>query len=385
MTKLRRLRLGMVGGGEGAFIGAVHRMASRIDDQYEFVAGALASDPERARASGRTLGLAEDRCYEDYAEMARAEAMRRDRIDVVSIVTPNYLHHRIARCFLDAGFHVVCDKPLTTSLPDALDLVAAVEASDRVFAVTYNYSGYPMARQAREMVAAGEIGDVRVVQVEYAQGWLTDKLEDTGFKQAVWRTDPELSGPAGCLGDIGTHALHLAEFVLGLQVVEVAADLEIFVEGRRLDDNVHVLLRCSNGAKGMLWASQIAPGHENGLRLRVYGSKGALIWSQEDPNYLGFARHGGAPQRLTRAGPGAGRAAAYATRIPGGHPEGYLEAFAQIYKDAAELIRAKQEARQPDPRARLTPTVIDGARGVKFVEAAIESNRANGAWTSALL
>lgn len=385
MSSERRLRLGMVGGGEGAFIGEVHRIAARLDDQYEFVSGALCSDPERARASGKALRLAHERSYASYQAMAQAEAQRPDGIDVVSIVTPNNVHYDVAKTFLEAGIHVICDKPLTTELTRARELVSMARATSRVFVVTYNYSGYPMVRQAREMVLAGEIGEIRVIQLEYPQGWLTEKLEETGFKQAVWRTDPARSGPGGCLGDIGTHAYHLAGFVTGLSAVELAADLNTFVEGRRLDDNVHVLLRYENGAKGMLWASQVACGHENGLRLRVYGSKGALGWSQEDPNRLDIARHGQPIQRLTRGGPGAGEAARHATRIPGGHPEGYLEAFAQLYKEAAQLIRLANEGRALDAATVLVPTVEDGARGVKFIEAALESHRANGRWVSAAL
>jgi predicted dehydrogenase len=384
MNGRRRLRLGMVGGGEGAFIGAVHRIAARLDDQYELVAGALASEPDKARRSGTALGLAEERNYGTYREMAEAEARRSDRIDAVSIVTPNHVHHEVARCFLEAGIHVICDKPLTTSLERAEELVSLTEKSGRIFAVTYNYSGYPMVRHARELILGGEIGDLRVVQVEYPQGWLAERLEDSGQKQAVWRTDPEQSGPAGCLGDIGTHALHLAEFTTGDRVAEVAADLETFVAGRRLDDNVHVLMRFSSGAKGMLWASQVAPGHENGLRVRLYGSKGGIGWSQENPNYLTIALNGTPTTRVTRSGAGAGAAAAHATRLPGGHPEGYLEAFAQIYTDTAELIWAKMEQRDPDPMACLVPDVREGARGVRFVASVLESSRAGGAWTRAL-
>jgi predicted dehydrogenase len=316
--------------------------------------------------------------------MAEAEARRSDRIDAVSIVTPNHVHHEVARCFLEAGIHVICDKPLTTSLERAEELVSLADKSGRIFAVTYNYSGYPMVRHARELILGGEIGDLRVVQVEYPQGWLAERLEDSGQKQAVWRTDPEQSGPAGCLGDIGTHALHLAEFATGDRVAEVAADLETFVAGRRLDDNVHVLMRFSSGAKGMLWASQVAPGHENGLRVRIYGSKGGIGWSQENPNYLTIALNGTPTTRVTRSGAGAGAAAAHATRLPGGHPEGYLEAFAQIYTDTAELIRARMEQRDPDPMACLVPDVREGARGVRFVASVLESSRTGGAWTRAL-
>ncbi len=383
MTARRRLRLGMVGGGQGAFIGAVHRIAARLDDQYELVAGAFASEAARARASAAELHIAPDRAYPDFTTMAQAEAAREDRIDAVSIVAPNHVHHAACRAFLDAGIAVICDKPLTTTLADALDLVRAVRASGLTFAVTHNYTGYPMVRQAREMIEAGELGAIRVVQAEYAQDWLTTRLEDTGQKQAAWRTDPARSGPAGSVGDIGTHAHNLACFVTGLTLESLSADLTTFVPGRRLDDNAHMLLRFAGGARGMLWSSQVAPGNENALRLRVYGEKAGLEWQQEHPNQLRYAPHGEAPRVLARGAGGMGAAAARATRIPSGHPEGYLEAFAQLYTDAAEQLWARIEGRAPDPMALLVPTVEDGARGVKFIEAAVQSSREGAAWTSA--
>ncbi|WP_431860668.1 Gfo/Idh/MocA family protein [Azospirillum sp.] len=376
----RRLRLGMVGGGRGAFIGGVHRIAARLDDRYELVAGALSSDPERAKASGADLFLASERCYASFAEMAQAEAARDDRIDVVSVVTPNHRHHDAAKAFLEAGIHVICDKPLTTSVEDAEDLAATVERTALIFVLTHNYTGYPMIRQARAMVEAGELGRIRVVQVEYPQDWLTTRLEATGQKQAEWRTDPARSGIAGCVGDIGTHAFQLAEFVTGLRCTQVAADLTTFVEGRPLDDNAHMLLRYDNGARGMLWASQVAPGNENGLRLRVYGDKGGLEWFQEQPNALRFAPFGEPPRTITRGGPGSNPAAGHATRIPSGHPEGYLEGFAQIYRDAADLIVARLGGPQPDPQAALVPGVRDGVRGVRFIHAAVESSRRGASW-----
>ena len=374
------LRLGMVGGGRGAFIGGVHRLCARMDGQYELVAGALSSDPTRAKESGADLGLAPDRCYSSFTEMATEEAKRPDGIEVVSIVTPNDSHHAIARAFLDRGFDVICDKPMTTTLEDALDLVQVVKRTGLVFGVTHNYTGYPMVRQAREMVAGGELGAIRVVQVEYVQDWLTTKLEETGQKQAAWRVDPARAGAGGCLGDIGTHAYNLAGFVTGLHVRELAADLSRFVPGRRLDDNVHMLLRFENGARGMLWGSQVAPGNENGLRLRVYGEKGGLEWSQEHPNQLRFAPVGQPPRVLSRGGPNLGPDAARATRIPSGHPEGYLEAFANLYRDLAEQIRARRAKRVADRAALLVPTVEDGAFGVKFIHVAVESSAKNGAW-----
>jgi predicted dehydrogenase len=352
-----------------------------MDDRYELVAGAFSSTPERSRASGAELGLDPGRCYGSFGEMARAEKGREDGIDVVSIVTPNDTHWPAARAFLERGIHVICDKPLTTTLDDAKALAGLVESSGRVFVLTHNYTGYPMIRQARQMVADGLLGPIRVVQAEYAQDWLTTKLEDTGQKQAAWRVDPKRSGPAGCTGDIATHAINLACFVTGLPLERVAADLTTFVPGRALDDNSNILLRFAGGAKGMLWASQVAPGNENGLRLRVYGEKAGLAWSQEDPNYLQFTPLGEPPRLIRRAGAGAGPAAARVTRIPAGHPEGYLEAFANIYTDAAELVWAAIEGREPAPEARLAPTVRDGMAGVAFIEAVVASSRNDGAWT----
>lgn len=381
----RRIRLGMVGGGQGAFIGGVHRMAARLDDRYELVAGALSADAVRAAASAADLHLAPQRSYADYADMARREAAREDGIDVVAIVTPNHLHGRIASAFLDAGIDVICDKPMTTTLAEALELVAKVRATRRLFALTHNYSGYPMVRQAREMVAAGELGEIRVIHAEYPQDWLSTDLESTGQKQASWRVDPAQAGAGGALGDIGSHAEHLARFISGLELAQVSADLHTFVAGRRLDDNCQVLLRYTNGARGMLWASQVAPGNENALRVRVYGSKAGLAFSQEHPNQLWFTPLGGRPQLVTRGGAGAGAAAARATRIPAGHPEGYLEGFAQLYRDVAEQIQARWEQRAPDPLACWVPTAEDGARGMKFIEAVVASSRADGRWTDARL
>ena len=376
------LRLGMVGGGRGAFIGGVHRLCARMDGEYELVAGALSSDPKRAKESGADLGLAPDRTYTSFAEMATAEAQRPDGIEVVSVVTPNDSHHAIARAFLDRGIDVICDKPMTTSIVDALDLVKAVKSTGLVFGVTHNYTGYPMVRQAREMVAAGELGKIRVVQVEYVQDWLTTKVEDTGQKQATWRVDPARAGVGGSLGDIGTHAHNIACFVSGLGVKQLAADVNRFVPGRKLDDNAHILLRFEDDARGMLWCSQVAPGNENGLRLRVYGEKAGLEWQQEHPNQLRFAPVGTPPQTLSRGGPNLGAAAPRATRIPSGHPEGYLEAFANLYRDLAEQIRARRGKRKPDPASLLVPTVEDGADGVKFIHAAVESSANNSGWVA---
>lgn len=374
------IRYGMVGGGQGAFIGAVHRIAARIDGEFTLVAGALSSDPERARASGAELGLDPKRAYGSFKEMAKAEARRKDGIEAVAIVTPNHMHYPAAKAFLEAGIHVICDKPLTSTLADAKKLAALVETSGKVFVLTHNYTGYPMVRQARAMVEDGVLGDLRVVQAEYPQDWLTEKVEDTGSKQASWRTDPKQSGAGGSTGDIGTHAYNLARFVTGLELDSLSADLTAFVPGRQLDDNAHVMLRFAGGAKGMLWASQVAPGNENGLKLRVYGTKGGLEWTQADPNYLWYTPFGQPKQLITRGGAGSGPAAARVTRVPPGHPEGYLEGFANIYAEAARAIRAARNSQKP-PKDVIYPTVWDGVEGVAFVEACVRSSRKNGAWT----
>ena len=376
----RRIRLGMVGGGPGAFIGAVHRIAARMDDHYELVAAALSSDAARSRSAAQDLHIAPDRAYGSYTEMAAAEARRPDRIEAVSIVTPNNMHYPMAKTFLEAGFHVICDKPMTTTLQEALDLAAIVHRTGLIFVLTHNYTGYPMVRQARQMVADGQLGKIRVVQVEYAQDWLATPLEQTGQKQAAWRTDPARSGGGGSLGDIGTHAYNIAHFVTGLHCREIAADVSIFVPGRRLDDNVQLLLRFTEGAKGALWASQVATGNANNLRLRVYGEKAGLEWHQEDPNDLQFTRLGEAPETIRRPGPGGNSPAAHASRIPAGHPEGYLEAFAQLYTDLAEQIYARREGRSPSLTSLLVPNVDDGVEGMRFIAATLESGRRNAAW-----
>ncbi|MGN6551578.1 MAG: Gfo/Idh/MocA family protein [Pararhizobium sp.] len=376
----RRIRLGMVGGGQGAFIGAVHRIAARIDDRFELVAGALSSDPDRARASARELGIAADRAYASYDEMAKAEAGRTDGIEAVSIVTPNHMHAPVARVFLNAGIHVICDKPMTTTVSEAEALVDAVQQSGKLFVLTHNYTGYPMIRQARAMVRDGALGEIRLVQAEYPQDWLTEKVEETGSKQAEWRTDPERSGAGGAIGDIGTHAYNLACFVTGLKLKALCAELTTFVEGRRLDDDVQILMRFEGGAKGMLWASQVAPGNENGLKLRVYGTKGGLEWTQADPNYLWVTSFGEPKRLITRGGAGAGADAARVTRVPPGHPEGYLEGFANIYREAADAIIAARKG-DPAPGGVLYPTVEDGLDGMRFIAAAVRSSKAGGVWT----
>ena len=378
-----RIRLGMVGGGRDAFIGAVHRIASRIDDQFELVAGCFSSTAEKSKASGADLGLPEDRVYTDFTEMAKRENRLKNGIDAVAIVTPNHVHYPAAREFLKRGIHVICDKPLTSTLADAKKLVKAAEASSAAFVLTHNYTGYPLIRQARDMVASGEIGDIRVVQVEYPQDWLSEPLESTGQKQAGWRTDPAKSGAGGSIGDIGTHAYNLARFVTDLPLHSLCADMQCFVEGRELDDNAHVLLRFEGGARGMLWSSQVAPGNENGLRIRVFGTKGGLEWLQEDPNKLWYTPLGEPKSLLTRNGAGIGEASAAVSRIPAGHPEGYLEGFATIYNEAVSTIRAMQNG--VTPPVLPYPTVRDGLEGVAFVDACVRSSARDGAWVKLAL
>jgi len=377
----RPIRLGMVGGGQGAFIGAVHRIAARLDGEFALVAGAFSSDAERARASATELGVEPDRAYLSFEEMAEGEASRPDGIEAVAIVTPNHLHFGPAMRFLQAGVHVLCEKPLTATLADAEALAQAAEDSDRVFVLTHNYTGYPMVREARALVRSGALGAIRVVQAEYAQDWLTEAAESTGSRQAEWRVDPARAGLGGALGDIGTHAFNLVQFVTGLDLDKVAADLSSFVPGRRLDDNDHVMMRFSGGAKGMLWASQVAPGCENGLKLRVFGKRGGLEWRQEDPNRLEFTPFGEPKRVLTRGGAGTGPDAARVTRVPAGHPEGYLEGFATIYREAAALIRARDEGRAPS-QAILAPTAADGLLAMRFVDACVRSSRDDSRWTA---
>lgn len=377
VARAPRIRLGMVGGGRDAFIGAVHRIAARIDDQYELVAGCFSSNAEKSLASAADLGVA--RAYGSFAEMAAREARRKDGIEAVAIVTPNHMHAPVAMQFLKRGIHVICDKPLTDSLPEAKRLAKAAEASGVIFALTHNYTGYPMVRQAKAMVDAGELGEIRLVQVEYPQDWLAEPLEGTGQKQADWRTDPARSGAGGSTGDIGTHAYNLARFVSGLTLDELSADLQSFVPGRRVDDNGHVLLRFQGGARGMLWCSQVAAGCENGLRLRVFGTKAGIEWAQEDPNYLFVTPLGGERRRITRGGGGSGPAAARMTRIPPGHPEGYLEGFANIYAEAARAILARREGQAVDPAVTF-PGLSEGVEGVAFVDACVRSSARNAAW-----
>ena len=382
VARAPRIRLGMVGGGRGAFIGAVHRIAARLDDQYELVAGAFSSDPEKSAVSAGDLGVA--RSYGSFVEMAQKEARRKDGIEAVAIVTPNHMHAPVAVEFLKRGIHVICDKPLTATLPEAKKLAKTAEASGVVFALTHNYTGYPMIRQARDLIVGGVLGDIRLVNVEYIQDWLAEPIELTGQKQADWRTDPARTGAGGSTGDIGTHAFNLANFVTGLTLEELAADLQSFVPGRRVDDNGHVMMRYTSGARGTLWCSQVASGQENGLRLRVFGTKAGIEWEQENPNYLWVAPLGQPKYRLTRGGPGTGEAAARMTRIPSGHPEGYLEGFANIYAEAARAIIARRDGTALDPAVTF-PGLKEGIEGVAFVDACVRSSRRNGAWVKLAL
>jgi predicted dehydrogenase len=381
---MRKLRYAMVGGGHGAFIGAVHRKAMALDGQMELAAGALSSDPQRARASGRELGLLDERNHGRWEDLLADELKRsrEERIDFVTIVTPNHMHFPVAHAFAQAGIHVVCDKPLVHSTEQALALEEVVRRSGCVFGVTYNYTGYPMVREARELVAKGAIGQVRKVVVEYNQGWLATKLEDSGQKQAGWRTDPARSGLAGAIGDIGSHAENLVATVTGLELESICADLNIFVPGRRLDDDGNMLLRFRNGAKGVLIASQIEVGCENDLRLRVFGTTGTLEWHQEDPNRLLHAPIDGPLRVLTRGSPWLGESARRATRLPTGHPEAFIEAFANVYLGVAAHIHAVEAGTDPDPVQADYPRLADGVRGVRFVEKVVESAASQAKWTS---
>jgi predicted dehydrogenase len=379
----RKLRYAMVGGGQGAFIGAVHRKAMALDGQFELVSGAFSSTPGKARASGRELGLADARNHGSWQELLADELERRpaDRADVVCIVTPNHLHHPVALAFVEAGFHVVCDKPLVHTSAQAASLADAVKRQGKVFAVTYNYAGYPLVRQAREMVRAGELGAVRKVVVEYHQGWLASAEEIAGNKQAQWRADPAQGGLGGAIGDIGTHAENLIATVTGLEVDSVCADLATLVAGRVLDDDAAVLLRFAGGARGVMTASQVMTGVENGLRLRVSGTLGTLEWAQENPNRLLHSPHDGPPRLLTRGAPWLCEAARRACRLPPGHPEGFIEAFANVYLGVAAAIRAHQQGRKADAFEADYPGLRDGVRGVRFVEAVVASSCSDVKWT----
>jgi predicted dehydrogenase len=379
------LTFGMIGGGRDAFIGAVHRIAAQLDSQARFVAGALSSTPDKAIASGKDLGLASDRNYATWRDMLAGELKRPagDRIDFVSIVTPNHVHYDPAKAFAEAGFHVVLDKPMVMNESQAADLVRTAARHDVVFAVTYNYTGYPMVKKAADLVRTGKLGAIRKVFVEYHQGWLATRLEASGQKQADWRTDPARAG-AGAVGDIGSHAENLVSTITGLHIQSLCADVSTFVEGRSIDDDAAVLLRFKEAhgqsARGVLTCSQVCVGEENALSIRVYGTEGALAWRQEHPNQLTYTPRGHPPLIYSRGGPEVGDHASHATRLPAGHPEGFYEAFANVYRGAIEAIRAKRESRDPAAGSLNFPTVEDGARGVRFIERVIESGRLGGTW-----
>lgn len=382
----QKLRVGMVGGGRNAFIGAVHRLAMRLDDKIALVAGALSADPDNAAASAAEIGIAPDRSYADYRDMARAEAARADGIETVVIVTPNHLHAPVATAFLEAGIDVICDKPLSTTLAEAEALVSLTKALQRKFLVTLNNTGYAMVRQAREMIAAGDLGRLVSIHGSYIQDWLTKPIDADGQKQAEWRTDPTRAGQSAVLADIGVHAFNLACFVSGQEAESLAADLFTAVPGRRLDDNAHVWVRWTGGARGTILASQTSPGHYNDLSLRIYGEKAGIQWNGTRPEELRFAPYGEESRTLVRGGHGSTGESRLASRMPAAHPEGYIEAFANFYRDAADVIQAHRAGLRIDPgREAFVPNVIDGARGVKFVAAAVDSSSSGGTWTPACL
>ncbi len=374
---MTRLKLGMIGGGQGAFIGAVHRIASRIDDRYELIAGCLSSTEDKALASAKEIGIAPDRSYSDFTTMAKAEALREDGIEVVSIVTPNHMHAQPAIEFLKKGIHVICDKPMTATLDEAQELYNIVKNSEAHFFLTHNYSGYPVVREMRRLVKEGSIGKIRVVKGSYLQGWLAKKEEDNGLKQAEWRTDPWRSGVAGAVGDIGSHTMHLLEFVTNHKLESLAADLSIFVSGRRLDDDASILIRMNNNVRGSLWISQVAVGEENNFKISIYGEKGALHWAQENPNYATLSTHGELDKIITRGGPIHKDSSMANVRIPPGHPEGYLEGFAQIYTDVADVIQESDKATQ---LLDVLPNADDGLHIMKFINASVQSSNNNSEW-----
>jgi predicted dehydrogenase len=373
MTAQRKLRLGMVGGGEGAYIGNIHRIAARLDGAWDLVAGAFDVDPEKGRAFALSQGIDDDRAYGDFKALIAGESAREDRVDAVAICTPNFTHYPIAKALIEAGFDVICEKPLTATLEDAVALEKLARDSGRFVGVTYTYSGYPMVHEARVRVAAGEIGKIRSVQVEYPLEWMATAIEQQGNAQAAWRTDPRKNGRGGSIGDIGTHAYHLAGFVTGLKLESLTADLATFVEGRALDDNAHVMMRYEGGARGLLWSSQVALGNSNGVRLRVFGETGSFQWFQEQPNELIFSPLNGRVQIIKRGADDLSDDAKQRTRTPPGHPEGYLEAFANLYNGFAEAIRARQEDREPGVLGQNVPLAYDGLKGVAFVEAVVDS------------
>jgi len=381
----RKINMGMIGGGRGAFIGGVHRMAANLDGQINFVCGALSSDPKRAKLSGKDLYLPAKRSYGSYEEMfaAEKELPEGERMDFVSIVTPNHVHFPAAKMALENGFHVMSDKPATFDLKEAKALQKLVKKSKLVYGLTHNYTGYPLVKEAKDMVAKGKIGEVRKVVVEYPQGWLATNLEASGQKQADWRTDPKRSGAAGCIGDIGTHAENLAEYITGLQIKEMCADLTTFVKGRKLDDDGNILLRFNNGAKGVLHASQISVNEENALNIRIYGTKAGLEWHQQEPNTL-WVKWIDRPTEMVRAGGNMGNlssAALGASRLPAGHPEAFLEAFANIYHNYARTLQAVVDGKKPKKEHLDFPTIEDGVRGMAFIETVVKSSKSSQKWT----
>ena len=379
----RKINMGMVGGGPGSFIGIVHFNGAMLDGQIDFVCGAFSSDPEKSKVTGQKYYLAPERAYGSYQEMIEKEKKLADgvRMDFLCIATPNHVHYEPAKLALENGFHVVCDKPLTHTTEDAEKLVKLVEKTGLIFAVTHTYTGYPMVKEARKMVQEGALGKIRKIVVEYPQGWLTTPLEKTDHVQASWRTDPARSGKVGSMGDIGTHALNLAEYISGLKVTELCADLSIFVPGRRLDDDGNVLVHYNNGAKGILFASQIAAGEENDLNIRIYGEKGGIKWRQMEPNTLTI-HWLDKPIEIRRTGTAyMSSIAKYSTRVPAGHPEGYIEAFANIYRNVATCIQHRLTGTKPPAEAMDYPTVYDGLRGMKFIDTLIESNESDHKWT----
>ena len=381
---MTRLRMGLVGGGEGAFIGAVHRIAAELDGRIELVCGAFSSNPSRSKRFGQELyDLPPNRSYGTFNEMVTEELRlpTEERMHFVVIAVPNHLHFPVAESALQAGFHVVSDKPVTFDLGEARTLRALAAEKDLLFGLTHNYTGYPMVKEARELIKTGALGSIRRVIVEYIQGWLAERLETQGNKQAIWRTDPRFSGSAGCMGDIGTHGENLLEYVTGLEIDSLCADLTTFVPGRLLEDDGNVLLRFSNGARGALLASQIAVGEENGLKLRVYGERASLEWVQTDPNSL-IVRWPDRPFEVRRTGgPGVSEAATAATRLPAGHPEGFLEAFALLYRNFAAALEARLAGRDPTSEELDFPTIDDGVRGMAFIDAVVDSSKRGGVWT----
>lgn len=377
----RPLRIGMVGGGKGSFIGPAHRLGATMDGRFVIVAGALSSTPEAARESGRAVGIPDDRIYDDYRKMAQAEAARPDGIEAVAIMAPNHLHYSMCKTFLEAGIDIICDKPLTQRLSEAIELRELAKQKQKFLGVTYNYTGYPMVREARAMIEAGAIGAVRLVQVEFLLGWMSGPTEREGSKQAEWRADPNRAGPSMATADLGTHCLHLAEFVTQRKVTSLTADLNTFVPGRPLEDNTQLLLKFDNGARGQLWASSVAAGELLGLRIRVFGEKGMIGWQQHTPDELQFAPLGEASRTLLRGMGQLSDAAKRSTRMIPKLPEGFFEAFANLYRDYADIIEARRAGRAPDPLALLAPTVDDGVRGMAFVETVLESHAKGGVWT----